>query len=107
MRGTWDFREGMDLETPLDGYEVDALDGKVGKVDDAMRAAPSYVVVDSGFWIFGKKRLIPAGVVDRVDHQQQKVHLSVTKQELKGAPQVAHEGDTTRLEHYFEPFVRN
>ena len=26
-----------------------------------------YLVVDTGFWIFGKKRLIPAGVVTHVD----------------------------------------
>ena len=42
-----------------------------------------YLVVDTGFWIFGKKRLIPAGVVDRVDHDDRKVYVSMTKDQIK------------------------
>lgn len=30
-----------------------------------------HVVVDTGFWIFGKKRLIPAGTVRQVDHDDE------------------------------------
>jgi hypothetical protein len=43
-------------------------------------------VVDTGFWIFGKKRLIPAGVVRSIDDDNQKVYLSLTKDEVKSAP---------------------
>ena len=48
----------------LVGYDVEATDGHIGKIDEASNeAAGQYLVVDTGFWIFGKKRLIPAGVV--------------------------------------------
>ena len=36
----------------------------------------AYVVVDTGFWIFGKKRLIPAGVVSAVVHEDKTVHVA-------------------------------
>ena len=48
-------------------------------------ASSSYVVVDTGIWIFGKKRLIPAGVVSTVDHDAEKVYVTMTKEEVKSA----------------------
>ena len=51
---------GMDLT----GYSVEARDGGIGKVDDATyEAGSSFVVVDTGPWIFGKKVMLPAGVI--------------------------------------------
>jgi hypothetical protein len=42
------------------GYDVEATDGSIGKVDKrSTEAGPNYLVVDTGFWIFGHKRLIP------------------------------------------------
>src|SRR3954447_11361338 len=69
------------------GYEVEATDGSIGKVDKrSAEAGRDYLVVDTGFWIFGHKRLIPAGVVRRVDHNDRKVFVSMTKEEIKNAP---------------------
>jgi hypothetical protein len=45
-----------------------------------------YVVVDTGFWIFGKKRLIPAGMITTVDRTDRKVYVSMTKDQIKDAP---------------------
>ena len=42
--------------------------------------------MDTGFWIFGKKRLIPAGVVSTVDHDSKSVHVNMTKEQIKSAP---------------------
>ena len=40
------------------------LDGSIGKVDDATNdVGGSFIVVDTGPWIFGKKVLLPAGVI--------------------------------------------
>ena len=48
----------------LTGFDVEATDGHIGKVDEATyEAAASCLVVDTGFWIFGKKRPIPAAVI--------------------------------------------
>ena len=71
----------------LTGFDVEATDGSIGKVDEASyQAASSCLVVDTGFWIFGKKRMIPAGVIQRVDPDDEKIYVSMTKDQIKGAP---------------------
>ena len=40
-----------------------------------------------GPWIFGKKVLLPAGVVDRVDLDTETVFVNRTKDEIKNAPE--------------------
>jgi hypothetical protein len=71
----------------LVGYDVEATDGHIGKIDHATEETDrNSVVVDTGFWIFGKKRLIPAGVIQRVDNAEKKVFLSMTKDRVKSAP---------------------
>jgi len=93
MSGTnvWVYRESLitdiDIATDLVGYEVDATDGRIGKIDKAStETSRRYLVVDTGFWIFGKKRLIPAGVVTRVDHNDRKLYVAMTKDQIKDAP---------------------
>ena len=44
------------------------------------------LVVDTGFWIFGKKRMLPAGVVQGVDEDSRKVFVSCSKDAIKQAP---------------------
>ena len=71
----------------LVGYGIEATDGHIGKIDEASTTTNrNYLVVDTGFWIFGKKRLIPAGVVTAVDHDKQQVFVAMTKDEIKQAP---------------------
>jgi hypothetical protein len=75
------------LPPDLAGYDVEASDGHIGKVDEATyEAGWSSVVVDTGFWIFGKKRMIPAGVIQRIDPDDRKVYVSLSKEEIKQAP---------------------
>jgi hypothetical protein len=74
-------------QTDVTGYDVEATDGHIGKVDEATYdVGGSYLVVDTGFWIFGKKRMIPASVVQRVDPSQRKAYLGMSKDEVKNAP---------------------
>ena len=69
------------------GYDVHATDGDIGKIDEAStEASRQYLVVDTGFWIFGKKRMIPAGVVSAVDHDDHTVSVAMTKDQIKSAP---------------------
>lgn len=94
MRSTsnvWTYRDtlGRDTDTTHDmvGYDVEATDGHIGKIDElSTETSRHYLVVDTGFWIFGKKRLVPAGVVERVDHGDNKVYVSMTKDQVKSAP---------------------
>jgi hypothetical protein len=72
----------------LTGYSVEATDGGIGKVDEATGATgSSYLIVDTGPWIFGKKVMLPAGVVTRVDRDDKKVYVGRTKDGIKNAPE--------------------
>jgi hypothetical protein len=83
----WTYREVQTRTLDLTGYDVEATDGHIGKVDEATyEAGASYLVVDTGFWIFGKKRMLPAGVVDRIDTEDRKVFVNRTKDQIKDAP---------------------
>jgi hypothetical protein len=55
--------------------------------------AGSYLVVDTGPWIFGRKVMLPAGVVSGVDQQNKRVFVERTKEHIKNAP----EFDNTKL----------
>jgi hypothetical protein len=91
----WTFREQHELgsnvmETHADiaGFGVEAVDGSIGKVDEATyEAGGSYLVVDTGPWIFGKKVMIPAGVVRGIDETQEVVIVNRTKDQVKSAPE--------------------
>ena len=70
------------------GYGVEALDGSIGKVDEATYdAGAAYIVVDTGPWIFGKKVMLPAGTIQRADHDEEKVFVNRTKDQIKDAPE--------------------
>ncbi|WP_234313151.1 hypothetical protein [Streptomyces purpeochromogenes] len=62
---------GHTVGTDLIGYKVEATDGSIGKVDKhSDDVTSSYLVVDTGVWIFGKHVLLPAGTVSRVDNDE-------------------------------------
>jgi hypothetical protein len=42
---------------------------------------------DTGPWIFGKKVLLPAGVISRIDRDDEKVYVNRTKDQIEGAPE--------------------
>src|SRR6266480_4354049 len=72
----------------LTGFKVEATDGDIGKVDEAMHeAGGSFVVVDTGPWIFGKKEMLPAGVIRDVDVDTETILVGLTKDEIKNAPE--------------------
>jgi hypothetical protein len=84
----WMYRTQTLIGTDLTGFTVEAIDGKIGKVDESTNEATgSYIVVDTGPWIFGKKLLLPAGVVRDVDLDTQTIFVSRTRDEIKNAPE--------------------
>jgi hypothetical protein len=83
----WTYRSRA-TETDLTGFTVEALDGDIGKVDEATYdVGGSYVVVDTGPWIFGKKTMLPAGVIRDIDLDAETVFVNRTKDEIKNAPE--------------------
>lgn len=72
----------------LAGYDVVATDGAIGSVDEASyNTGDACLVVDTGPWIFGRKVLLPAATVQRVDHQERKIHVDRTKDQIKESPE--------------------
>ena len=88
MMEIWTYREQSWGTMDLAGYGVEAVDGGIGKIDEASNeVGGSYIVVDTGPWIFGKKVMLPAGVVMKVDHDDEKVFVNRTKEQIKNAPE--------------------
>lgn len=86
-RDMWSYPEELG-RLDVSGFDVEARDGSIGKVDEVTYdAGESYVVVDTGVWIFGKKVLLPAGVIDRVDRNDEIVYVDRTKDEIEQAPE--------------------
>ena len=84
----WTYRDTTIGTTNLTGFKVEAIDGSIGKIDEATNeVGASYIVIDTGPWIFGKKVMLPAGVVDRVDTAEEAVFVNRTKDEIKDAPE--------------------
>jgi len=87
-RQLWDYRDTTLSQRNLSGLSVEAIDGSIGKVDEATNdVGQSFIVVDTGPWIFGKKVMLPAGVINRVDLDTETVFVNRTKDQIKNAPE--------------------
>ena len=96
----WNYRESTGISARQDnltGFKVRAVDGDIGKIDEATReVGAGYVVVDTGPWIFGRKVMLPAGTVDRVDWEDMTVYVDRTKNQIKDSPELDENGLTDR-----------
>ncbi|MCZ0978546.1 PRC-barrel domain-containing protein [Streptomyces diastatochromogenes] len=104
----WGYRadSGYATGTDLIGYEVEATDGGIGKVDEHTdEAGAGYLVVDTGVWIFGKHVLLPASTIRRVDRAEETVHVDRTKEQIKDAPEFER-GKQPRDPTYLEQFAQ-
>ena len=82
------FRPSITNASDIDGYAIRATDGEIGKVDKHNdEAGRSYLLVATGPWILGKMVMLPAGVIDRIDHDDKVVYVSRTKEQIKNAPE--------------------
>src|SRR5262245_12680742 len=108
----WEFRSTVPTRE-LTGFDVEARDGGIGKIDKSTEEIGSAaVVVDTGPWILGRKVVIPAGAIDRVDTDQKHVHVDMTKDQIKSSPEYdpdagwPNEGHRTELEDYYSSEMR-
>ncbi|MFC4145581.1 PRC-barrel domain containing protein [Micromonospora mangrovi] len=85
----WRYRDEAGVASAdLTGYKVEATDGGIGRIDSASHDVDdSYLVVDTGPWIFGKKVMLPAGTVSHVDHDERTVYVDREKDQIKAAPE--------------------
>ncbi len=79
---------------------------KIGTVSDVLVDEEGhfrYFVVDLGFWIFGKKVLLPVGR-SRVDHNSDRVYaVGMTREQADNLPEF---NENTTLDHDYEERVR-
>jgi hypothetical protein len=107
----WSYRDTAKSQaTDLAGFQVVATDDAIGNLDAATYdVGGSYIVVDTGFWIFGKKRMLPAGVIDRIDYDAGEVHVNLTKDQIREAPDYDAEREREEAYHqdigiYYGPY---
>ncbi|TDQ42178.1 PRC-barrel domain-containing protein [Aureibacillus halotolerans] len=74
----------------LESYKLGAVDGEVGKVKDFYFDDQSfvvrYVVADTRTWFFGGKVLLSPKSFERLDPQEQLIHVNLTKDQIKDSP---------------------
>jgi hypothetical protein len=71
------------------GYNIQALDGLIGHVgglivDDATWAVRK-IAVEAGHWYSAKEILIVPGKVERISHEESKVFVNLTKEDIRQA----------------------
>jgi len=103
----WSYRADVnDDESSLIGYDVEATDGGIGKVEaETLNVEANRLVVDTGPWIFGSKRIVPLGMIDRVDHESETVYVDMTKEQVKDSPEyddLVDEFDTHSHSAYYD-----
>ena len=87
-----DYRKSFD-ESDIKGHGVyTQTDEKIGTVNDILVDEDGrlrYFIVDLGFWIFGKKVLLPVGRT-RIDHNAQRVYaVNMTREQATATGAVA------------------
>lgn len=95
------------------GYDIKKFsvytdrDEKIGDVHDALLDESGhfrYLVIDTGFWVFGKNVLLPVGHA-RVDYDQGRVYVAgMTKEQAESLPE--YKSDMT-IDYDYEERVRN
>jgi hypothetical protein len=85
----WNFRPDVAVEVrgaKLADHQVEAADGRVGKVITASLApGDSYLIITTGR-LLGKETQLPAGIVNHVDRSERKIYVDRTKDQVKAAP---------------------
>ncbi|MFN6485817.1 MULTISPECIES: DUF2382 domain-containing protein [unclassified Nostoc] len=96
--------EGNDIKGM--GVYVQGTDEKIGTVNDAVvddQGAFRYLIVDIGFWIFGKKILLPVGK-SRIDSTANRVYVvGLTREQAENLPEYQ---EHTTLDYDYEEQVR-
>lgn len=87
--GLWEQPQSMLQGQSVIGFSARATDGDIGKVDDAtMEPGLSYIIVDTGPWIVGRRVMLPAGTIEGIDWDEQKVYLDRTTDQIHDSPEL-------------------
>ena len=82
----WTSRTGVTaLGDERVGYDVEGRDGKIGMVDRVAYERTCLFVSTSR--LFGKKYVIPAYAVERIDTESETVFVDLSKEEVEASPE--------------------
>ncbi|MBK8802138.1 MAG: PRC-barrel domain-containing protein [Fibrobacteres bacterium] len=74
----------------LKRYELHALDGEIGSVEefyfDDKHWTVRYLVAETGSWLTGKDVLISPFAITSVDRDKKIIHVNLTKKQNEGSP---------------------
>ncbi|TJY55950.1 PRC-barrel domain containing protein [Sinimarinibacterium sp. CAU 1509] len=97
----------------LEGYDIGATDGDIGKLKDFYFDDASwvvrYLIVDTGSWLSSRKVLISPFSIDQTDGSYKKLWVKITKEQVKDSPDidtdkpVSRQHEETYLKYYGYP----
>src|SRR5919108_1017603 len=92
------------------GYDAEDLQGTIGEVDGATEElVPRFISVDTVSSLPAKRVILPAAVIERIDHDGRKVYVDRRHKEIKKAPQSSNgetdsdDGYLGELRRYYGP----
>jgi hypothetical protein len=83
----WATEDYEAVSSDVIGFSIQARDGGGGTVDDASSDVGACCIVVATGRLFGVKVILPAGMIERVDHGKKRVYVKVTRDQLKSAPE--------------------
>jgi len=110
--GVQDWDPHLRSTRAVTGYNIQALDGEIGHVEDFVIDAETwsirYLVVDTKNWWPGKRVLISPQWIERVSWVELMVYLSLSRERIKQAPEYRPEFlnrdyETSLYHHYEQP----
>ncbi|MFQ4144521.1 PRC-barrel domain-containing protein [Chlorogloeopsis sp. ULAP02] len=103
------YREIFGKENIIDfSIYSNLTDEKIGTVNDILvdekEAKFRYLIIDLGFWIFGKKVLLPIGL-SQIHFSDKRVYVKgLTEENAKNLPEFS---DDLKIDYDYEDLVRN
>lgn len=76
----------------LKEFKIQASDGEIGVVKDLLfddkTWTARWLVLDTGFWLFGRKVLLPVSALGKPDFALRHLTVQLTRQQVKDSPSV-------------------
>ncbi len=84
----------------LHGATIHAKDGDIGKLDDLYFDDNAwtirYLVIEGGDWLAGRKVLVSPVAVQRLDEDEGRIDVSLSREQVKNSPDVDTAGSVSR-----------
>jgi hypothetical protein len=84
----------------IHGYDIQASDGLIGTVSDFLFDDMSWrirwLVVDTGYWLPGRKVLLPASALGHLNPLKQEFSVQLTREQVKDSPDIDSERPVSR-----------